>query len=540
MGTGSRAASPRPAMLPRGRSWPPVRPRLPAWLLYRIQRLLAPNAFYRRLAGWLERSPARYRAFTAAEKAVKSGVFGCRMCGQCALPATAYACPMTCPKQLRNGPCGGVGSDGGCEVYPELRCVWLVAYERAEADGRVADLRLLQRPSTTGAGGRARGSTTGRGGTRTSGPTRDAAARYRPCWRRRTPCRSRDRPPRCAQPAWHVAPRRIRVTAEIGPPRGADPDAVRRKARRCATGWTRPTSPMARARSRGCPTGRAASLAMPEGVEPVMQVSAATATGSRCRPTCSPPSAVGIPNVLLHDGRPSAVRRPSRRQGRVRPGRVQLRVDRPHDARRATAAVRAHAGPAAALADRGGREPVRPAGRLPRGHGWARRSPPARSSPRRSSSSTSPRSRAGCSRSATSGWTGAARSSPGSGRSGRCGRWSYMRGNVPGMCDPGRDRPTAARRPGGAGWPTKGWRCAPRSSSRSSRYPASAASTSWPWAWDDVIPEVLARAGLARPVRARERRALMHIEHAPGRRTLRGPERAWMPPAALGPVLQPR
>src|SRR5215831_9069106 len=55
-----QAASPRPAMLPRGRSWPPpVRPRLPARLLYRIQPLLAPNALYRRLAGWLERSPAR-------------------------------------------------------------------------------------------------------------------------------------------------------------------------------------------------------------------------------------------------------------------------------------------------------------------------------------------------------------------------------------------------------------------------------------------------------------------------------------------------
>jgi hypothetical protein len=68
------------------------------------------------------------------------------MCGQCALPATAYACPMTCPKQLRNGPCGGVGPGGDCEVYPGERCVWLVAYERAEATGHTADLGLLQRP----------------------------------------------------------------------------------------------------------------------------------------------------------------------------------------------------------------------------------------------------------------------------------------------------------------------------------------------------------------------------------------------------------
>jgi hypothetical protein len=69
------------------------------------------------------------------------------MCGQCALPVTGYVCPMGCPKELRNGPCGGVGADGSCEVYPDRRCVWVDAYDRAAAAGRVADLRLLHRPT---------------------------------------------------------------------------------------------------------------------------------------------------------------------------------------------------------------------------------------------------------------------------------------------------------------------------------------------------------------------------------------------------------
>ena len=60
----------------------PVRPRLAAGLLYRIQHLLAPNGFYRWLAGWLEASRSRYRFFAATERTVKNQVFGCRMCGQ--------------------------------------------------------------------------------------------------------------------------------------------------------------------------------------------------------------------------------------------------------------------------------------------------------------------------------------------------------------------------------------------------------------------------------------------------------------------------
>ncbi|MGE3286489.1 MAG: methylenetetrahydrofolate reductase C-terminal domain-containing protein [Pseudonocardia sp.] len=127
--------------------WPrPKRPTLTPGTAYRVAPIVAPNGFNRRLAAWLERSPRVRRWFTAAERRGKEALFGCRMCGQCALPATGYACPMTCPKQLRNGPCGGVGPAGECEVHPDLTCVWVVAHERAGAAGRGADLTALQRP----------------------------------------------------------------------------------------------------------------------------------------------------------------------------------------------------------------------------------------------------------------------------------------------------------------------------------------------------------------------------------------------------------
>ena len=57
------------------------------------------------------------------EDVVKKPVWDCRMCGQCVLHSTGMTCPMTCPKTLRNGPCGGVREDGHCEVKPEMRCI---------------------------------------------------------------------------------------------------------------------------------------------------------------------------------------------------------------------------------------------------------------------------------------------------------------------------------------------------------------------------------------------------------------------------------
>jgi hypothetical protein len=124
----------------------PTRPGVSARSMYVMHTLLDRNPVWAAFAGWLERTPSLYNAFTSAERFTKNKLFGCRMCAQCALPATGYACPMTCPKQLRNGPCGGVGMDGSCEVYPGQRCVWLQAYERAAAEGHAQDLRRLQRP----------------------------------------------------------------------------------------------------------------------------------------------------------------------------------------------------------------------------------------------------------------------------------------------------------------------------------------------------------------------------------------------------------
>lgn len=69
------------------------------------------------------------RPVAVVERIVKGFLFDCRMCGRCVLSSTGMSCPMNCPKELRNGPCGGVRPNGHCEVKPDMRCVWVEAYE---------------------------------------------------------------------------------------------------------------------------------------------------------------------------------------------------------------------------------------------------------------------------------------------------------------------------------------------------------------------------------------------------------------------------
>jgi methylenetetrahydrofolate reductase (NADPH) len=86
---------------------------------------------YQRLGKWADSSSRLRGMIEFGEHMFKVAFFDCMNCGDCALFDVAYLCPMSqCPKEQRNGPCGG-GYNGWCEVYPdEQKCVWVQAYER--------------------------------------------------------------------------------------------------------------------------------------------------------------------------------------------------------------------------------------------------------------------------------------------------------------------------------------------------------------------------------------------------------------------------
>ncbi len=83
---------------------------------------------------------------TFVERGVKGLLFDCRMCGQCVLSSTGMSCPMNCPKQLRNGPCGGVRANGNCEVEPDMPCVWVQAWNGSRRMNKRDAILDVQKP----------------------------------------------------------------------------------------------------------------------------------------------------------------------------------------------------------------------------------------------------------------------------------------------------------------------------------------------------------------------------------------------------------
>jgi hypothetical protein len=112
------------------------------------------NRVYQRLESVLVRLAPLWRSIghrrlerpvAAVERTIKGFLFDCRMCGQCVLGSTGMSCPMNCPKNLRNGPCGGVRENGHCEVIPEMKCVWVLACEGSQRiPGGVGAMRAVQ------------------------------------------------------------------------------------------------------------------------------------------------------------------------------------------------------------------------------------------------------------------------------------------------------------------------------------------------------------------------------------------------------------
>jgi len=126
--------------------------------LWSVRHARGLNAFYRGFEGALKHMHGLFRALgyerierpvAAVERVVKGVLFDCQMCGQCVLSSTGMSCPMNCPKNLRNGPCGGVRDNGHCEVKPEMKCVWVEAYRGSQRipNGLQVDQRLKDRSS---------------------------------------------------------------------------------------------------------------------------------------------------------------------------------------------------------------------------------------------------------------------------------------------------------------------------------------------------------------------------------------------------------
>jgi len=136
---GRRGARPGPAR----RAWGP-------WALDTLGKLfpVTGDTWLRRgltrLFAWVDRRPRLAQALERLELAVKRPAFGCQGCGNCVLGVMEYVCPQTCPKQMRNGPCGGTHL-GRCEVV-DRPCIWVSVYERAQANNRLETLRVYVPP----------------------------------------------------------------------------------------------------------------------------------------------------------------------------------------------------------------------------------------------------------------------------------------------------------------------------------------------------------------------------------------------------------
>ena len=229
------------------------------------------------------------RAFLKSEEMTKGAIFDCHMCGQCILQQTALICPMRCPKGMRNGPCGGPSLDGKCEVYPDKPCIWVEIYQRSRRFGLTSRVEKLQWPVDWSLQG------TSAYGNVLNGKW------FTPKW-----SQVLDQ----VKPAWKAGTKleealnagRFVVTAELGPPRSANADFLRRKAE-LLRGKVDAVNITDNARGIARLSSLAGCLVLQEaGIEPVMQMSCRDRNRVALQSDLMSAAALGLGNVLLLTG----------------------------------------------------------------------------------------------------------------------------------------------------------------------------------------------------------------------------------------------
>ena len=258
------------------------------------------------------------RVFTALERSAKGVLFGCRMCGNCILQETAFVCPMTCAKGLRNGFCGEA-SEAGCVVDASRPCTWLTIFRRAERMGRMERLLEINAPIDGSQAGHSAQMPFLKhwwGRKQPSlpdlllNPGRFGEAWEALCLEFRQPAwwqgDSRYHPAGYAEPVSALEAalrtRPLVVTAEIEPVADSDPQALMAKAqsfrgRVVTANFSDNAFATSRMSSLAC-----SKLSLESGLEPVMQIQARDRSRNGILSEVTGASALGIRNILCLGG----------------------------------------------------------------------------------------------------------------------------------------------------------------------------------------------------------------------------------------------
>lgn len=197
---------------------------------------------------------------------VRFGTFEerCQLCGDCLLDITGGICPITrCSKSLLNGPCGG-SEEGKCEVNPDIDCGWQLIIDRLKDADKLDTLQEILPAKDW--------STSRDGGPRKIDLRAEKEEPSKESELAKEPPGEQKRRSSGSKLEKILKSGDFAVTAELGPPKGANPGSVEDKVKHFknyvdAVNITDNQTAIVRMSSIAC-----AALLVQMGIEPVVQM----------------------------------------------------------------------------------------------------------------------------------------------------------------------------------------------------------------------------------------------------------------------------